>query len=37
LGPIAPTIKTVKGLGLPAADERKLFCGNAEKLLNMSF
>ena len=37
LGPIAPTIKTVKGLGLAAADERKLFCGNAEKLLNMSF
>ena len=37
LGPIAPTIKTVKGLGLSAADERKLFCGNAEKLLNMKF
>ena len=37
LGPIAPTIKTVKALGLSAADERKLFCGNAEKLLNMKF
>ena len=37
LGPIAPTIKTVKGLELDAADERKLFCGNAEKLLNMKF
>ena len=37
LGPIAPTIKTVKGLGLSATDERKLFCGNAEKLLNMKF
>ncbi len=36
-GPIAPTIKTVKALGLSAADERKLFCGNAEKLLNMTF
>jgi predicted TIM-barrel fold metal-dependent hydrolase len=37
LGPIAPTIKTVKGLGLAPADERKIFCGNAEKLLKMSF
>ena len=37
LGPIAPTIGTVKGLELDAADERKLFCGNAEKLLNMKF
>jgi predicted TIM-barrel fold metal-dependent hydrolase len=37
LGPIAPTIKTVEGLGLSAADQRKLFCGNAEKLLNMKF
>jgi multidrug efflux pump subunit AcrA (membrane-fusion protein) len=33
LGPIAPTIATVKRLGLGPADERKLFCGNAEKLL----
>jgi len=37
LGPIAPTIATVKKLGLGPADERKLFCGNAEKLLNMQF
>ena len=37
LGPIAPTIKTIKGLGLSPADERKLFCGNAERLLKMSF
>jgi len=37
LGPIAPTIKTVKGLGLSGADEHKLFCGNAERLLKMSF
>ncbi len=36
LGPIAPTIKTVKGLGLSPADERKLFCGNAERLLKMN-
>src|SRR5262249_21850243 len=37
LGPIAPTIATVKKLGLGPADERKLCCGNAEKLLNMQF
>jgi aminocarboxymuconate-semialdehyde decarboxylase len=37
LGPIAPTIHTVRKLGLAPADERKLFCGNAEKLLNMQF
>jgi len=37
LGPIAPTIRAVKALGLSPADERKLFCGNAEKLLNMTF
>jgi len=36
-GPIAPTISTVKALGLSPADERKLFCGNAETLLKMSF
>ena len=37
LGPIAPTIATVKKLELGSADERKIFCGNAEKLLNMQF
>jgi len=37
LGPIAPTIKTVEGLGLSAEDRRKVFVGNAEKLLNMTF
>jgi predicted TIM-barrel fold metal-dependent hydrolase len=37
LGPIAPTIATLKKLGLDPADERKLFYGNAEKLLNMQF
>jgi len=37
LGPIAPTIKTVEGLGLSAEDRRKVFCGNAEKLLKRKF
>jgi predicted TIM-barrel fold metal-dependent hydrolase len=37
LGPIAPTIKTVEQLGLPAADAAKLFRGNAGRLLNMKF
>jgi aminocarboxymuconate-semialdehyde decarboxylase len=37
LGPIAPTIKTVEGLGLSPDDRRKIFSGNAEKLLNMKF
>jgi predicted TIM-barrel fold metal-dependent hydrolase len=37
LGPIAPTIETVKKLELTPAEQRKLFCGNAEKLLNMTF
>ena len=37
LGPIAPTIKTVEGLGLAAEDRRKIFCGNAERLLRLKF
>ena len=37
LGPIAPTIKTVQDLGLPAGEQRKIFVGNAERLLNMKF
>jgi aminocarboxymuconate-semialdehyde decarboxylase len=37
LGPIAPTIKTVEALDLPDEDKRKVFTGNAEKLLNMKF
>ncbi len=37
LGPIAPTIAAVRQLALPAPDQRKIFCGNAEKLLKMSF
>lgn len=37
LGPIAPTIEAVKRLDLPAEDMRKLFNGNAERLINRSF
>jgi predicted TIM-barrel fold metal-dependent hydrolase len=37
LGPIAPTIEVVRKLELSPADQRKVFCGNAEKLLNMKF
>ena len=37
LGPIAPTIKTVEGLNLPVAEQHEIFCGNAERLLNMKF
>ena len=37
LGPIAPTIKTIDALGLSDADRQKIFSGNAEKLLNMTF
>ncbi len=37
LGPIAPTVKSIQALNLAPADERKLFCGNAEKLLKMKF
>jgi aminocarboxymuconate-semialdehyde decarboxylase len=35
LGPIGKQIEAVKGLGLSAADAGKVFCGNAERLLNM--
>ena len=37
LGPIAPTIEVVRTLELSPADQRKVFCGNAERLLNMKF
>jgi predicted TIM-barrel fold metal-dependent hydrolase len=37
LGPIAPTIKTIDALALSENDRRKIFSGNAEKLLNMKF
>ncbi len=36
LGPIAPTIKAIEKLELAPADQRKLFVGNAEKLLKMT-
>ena len=35
LGPIKPTIEVIDRLGLSDADRRKVFCGNAEKLLKM--
>jgi predicted TIM-barrel fold metal-dependent hydrolase len=31
--PIKPAIKALKALDLPAADRRKIFAGNAERLL----
>ncbi len=37
LGPIAPTLAVLDRLDLDAADRRKLFSGNAGKLLNMRF
>jgi aminocarboxymuconate-semialdehyde decarboxylase len=37
LGPIAPTIRTIQQLALPPAEQHRLFCGNAEKLLKMKF
>ena len=37
LGPIAPTIAEIKKIELAPGDQRKLFCGNAEKLLKMKF
>jgi uncharacterized protein len=37
LGPIAPTIETIKSLNLAPADQRKIFSSNAEKLLKMTF
>ena len=35
LGPIAPTIETIERLDIADADRRKIFAGNAERLLNM--
>jgi len=37
LGPIPPTIKTIEALELAPEARRKLYCGNAEALLNMTF
>jgi len=33
LGPIAPTIDRINELDIPAADRRRIFAGNAERLL----
>jgi len=33
LGPIAPTIEAIKRLEISDSDRRKIFCGNAERLL----
>jgi uncharacterized protein len=37
LGPIKPTIEEIDFLDLPAADERKIMVGNAERLLKRTF
>jgi len=37
LGPIPPTVKAIGELELSADARRRLFCGNAEKLLKMKF
>src|SRR6202049_2773954 len=37
LGPIAPTIDTIKRLDIADSDRRKIFSGNAEKLVKMKF
>jgi uncharacterized protein len=37
LGPIPPTIKAIEQLELAPDARHQLFCGNAEKLLNMKF
>jgi predicted TIM-barrel fold metal-dependent hydrolase len=34
LGPIAPTIEAIKRLEIPESDRRKIFAGNAERLIN---
>ncbi len=37
LGPIGPAIAAIDSLGLGESERRKIFCGNAEKLLNRRF
>jgi aminocarboxymuconate-semialdehyde decarboxylase len=37
LGPIGPAIAVIDALGLSAEDRRKIFVGNAERLLNRRF
>ena len=34
LGPIAPTVEVIKRLEIPESDRRKIFAGNAERLIN---
>jgi predicted TIM-barrel fold metal-dependent hydrolase len=34
LGPIAPTVETIKRLEVPESDRHKIFVGNAERLIN---
>jgi uncharacterized protein len=36
LGPIKPTIDVIKQLDISDADRRKIFCGNAERLVKMT-
>ena len=35
LGPIAPTIEQIRELDISEADRRRIFAGNAERLLKM--
>jgi len=37
LGPIGPAIEAIEQLGLEVEDRRKIFSGNAEKLMNRRF
>jgi len=37
LGPIAPTIDVIKRLDIADTDRRKIFYGNAERLLKTKF
>jgi aminocarboxymuconate-semialdehyde decarboxylase len=37
LGPIAPTIDVIRRLDIADSDRRKIFSGNAEKLVKMKF
>jgi len=37
LGPIAPTIEAIRALEIGESDRRKIFCGNAERLIGRTF
>jgi uncharacterized protein len=37
IGPIAPTIETIRKLDISETDRRKIFAGNAERLINKKF